>query len=33
MALTATRTATAKTAADRQVAVQCLFGHAFLISK
>ena len=33
MAFTAARTATAKTAADRQVAVQRLFGHAFLISK
>jgi hypothetical protein len=31
MAVTAARTATAKTAADRKVAVQRLFGHAFLI--
>ena len=29
MALAATRTAAAQTAADRQVAVQRLFGHAF----
>src|SRR5215468_12733808 len=29
MALTATRTAAAQTAADRQVVVQRLFGHAF----
>jgi hypothetical protein len=33
MALAAARTAPAKTAADRQVAVQRLFGHALPISK
>jgi hypothetical protein len=33
MAVAAARTAPAKAAADRKVAVQRLFGHAFLISK